>query len=140
VRSLGDEEAEKEPEDRNENGPDMAETKVAVREENDAEESRTTESGQSSVLQQLKINMLNAGAPTEEQTANEGFQVKHEGKRRAAKATVQTTLNLSMADEPGFIICKDCEILYNPLNEKDRKDHARRHAAVIRRKATETLR
>jgi hypothetical protein len=52
----------------------------------------------------------------------------------STKAKVQTTLSLSVGNEPGFRICKDCNMLYNPLNEKDRKDHAREHAASSRRK------
>lgn len=99
-----------------------------------AEESDTIELGQSSVLHELRSSLLNAGAPTSGETGEGGFQVKHGAKRRTRKATVQTTLNLSMADEPVFTICKECEILYNPLNEKDRRDHAKQHAAALRRK------
>lgn len=44
---------------------------------------------------------------------------------------VQTTLSLS-AQELAFTLCGECGILYNPLNERDRKDHARRHAAHLR--------
>lgn len=48
------------------------------------------------------------------------------------KEMVQTVLSLSINKDPGIIICKDCGILYNPLNEKDRKEHKRRHAAHVR--------
>lgn len=100
----------------------------------DAEEPDTVELGHSSVLHELKSSLLNAGTPTSGETAEGGFKVKHEAKQRTRKVTVQTTLNLSMADEPVFTICKECEILYNPLNEKDRRDHAKQHAAALRRK------
>lgn len=59
---------------------------------------------------------------------------KRRARWRANQAKVQTTLSLSLKDEPGFRICNDCGMLYNPLNEKDRKDHARRHAASLRKR------
>lgn len=97
-------------------------------------EQTTADYGHTSALHELRSNLLNSAIPADRQTAEAGFQVKHAAKRRPRKATVQTTLNLSLADEPGFTICKECEMLYNPLNEKDRKDHTRRHAAAMRRK------
>ncbi|KAK4192313.1 hypothetical protein QBC35DRAFT_246489 [Podospora australis] len=53
-------------------------------------------------------------------------------RKQKAKEMVQTVLSLSVNKDPGIIICKDCGILYNPLNEKDRKEHKRRHAAHVR--------
>ncbi|KAK3305856.1 uncharacterized protein B0T15DRAFT_212655 [Chaetomium strumarium] len=55
-------------------------------------------------------------------------------KKKPAKDMTQTTLSLSIHKEPGFTICGACDILYNPLNEKDRREHNRRHAAHSRRK------
>ncbi|KAK3313267.1 hypothetical protein B0H66DRAFT_569897 [Apodospora peruviana] len=54
---------------------------------------------------------------------------------RPKKDMVQTTLSLAINPGPGFTICKECGILYNPLNEGDRKEHKRRHAAHIRSKS-----
>jgi hypothetical protein len=54
--------------------------------------------------------------------------------KRPARDMTQTTLSLSIHKEPGFTICGFCDILYNPLNEKDRRDHNRRHAAYSRNK------
>lgn len=54
--------------------------------------------------------------------------------RRPKKDLVQTTLSLAINPGPGFTICKDCGILYNPLNENDRTEHKRRHAAHVRSK------
>lgn len=68
----------------------------------------------------------------ERKATGDGTKVKQAAKRKATRATVQTTLALS--DDPAFTICNDCEMLYNPLNERDRKDHARRHAAAVRKK------
>ncbi|KAK4198835.1 hypothetical protein QBC40DRAFT_283115 [Triangularia verruculosa] len=58
------------------------------------------------------------------------------GERKRAplkqKQMVQTVLNLSINRDPGILICKDCGVLYNPLNEQDRKEHKRQHAAHVR--------
>jgi hypothetical protein len=110
-----------------------------VAEKDDAEESSTAMSRPSSVLQELKPSLLNSSIIQSEAPAESGFKVKHEAKRRARKPTVQTTLNLSLADEPGFTICKECDMLYNPLNEKDRRDHKKQHAAALRKKGGVTL-
>lgn len=104
----------------------------ADQEDGDGAEPNIVSLGHSPVLQELQCSLLNSGIPASGCTAERGFKVKHEAKRRPRKATVQTTLNLSPADDPGFTICKDCGMLYNPLNEKDRKDHAKQHAAVMR--------
>jgi hypothetical protein len=55
-------------------------------------------------------------------------------RKRSAREMTQTTLNLSIHKEPGFTICSVCDLLYNPLNEKDRKEHKRLHAAFLRNK------
>jgi hypothetical protein len=109
-----------------------------VTEEKDAQKTNLIDLGYSSVLHELKSSLLNSGIPPNGHTAESGFKVKHEAKRRARKPTIQTTLNLS-GDEPGFTICKECEMLYNPLNEKDRKDHAKQHAIAMRRKGGVTV-
>jgi hypothetical protein len=59
--------------------------------------------------------------------------------KRPAKDMTQTTLSLSVHKEPGFTMCSVCDILYNPLNEKDRREHNRRHAAFSRNKKRRAL-
>ncbi|KAK3937159.1 hypothetical protein QBC46DRAFT_393410 [Diplogelasinospora grovesii] len=54
-------------------------------------------------------------------------------KKRQKKEMMQMTLNVSRTTDPGFTLCKDCGILYNHLNQKDRQEHSRRHAAWVRR-------
>ncbi|KAI1344447.1 hypothetical protein F5Y15DRAFT_366619 [Xylariaceae sp. FL0016] len=68
---------------------------------------------------------------------DKGLSRPETGTRRCGKktskatkvATVQTTLSLSITDQ-GFTECKECNMLYNPLHEKDARLHARRHAAL----------
>ena len=62
---------------------------------------------------------------------------KRPGKLPARDMT-QTTLSLSIQKESCFTICAVCDILYNPLNEKDRKEHNRRHAAYARKQKRST--
>lgn len=50
---------------------------------------------------------------------------------RAEPAMVQQTLSLSIS-ETGFTECRECSMLYNPLHEKDRRFHARQHAAILK--------
>jgi hypothetical protein len=57
--------------------------------------------------------------------------------KKPAKDMMQTTLNLSIHKDSSFKICAVCDLLYNPLNEKDRKEHNRRHAAALRSKRKE---
>jgi hypothetical protein len=57
--------------------------------------------------------------------------------KRQTKERVQMTLSLAINPGPGFTVCKDCGILYNPLNEKDRKEHKKQHAAHVRAKLKE---
>ncbi|KAH6623640.1 Phophatidylserine decarboxylase-domain-containing protein [Chaetomium tenue] len=55
--------------------------------------------------------------------ADGGSKIKKRLDKRPAKDMTQTTLSLSVHKEPGFTMCSVCDILYNPLNEKDRKEH-----------------
>jgi len=81
-------------------------------------------------------------------TAAEGTSgSKRPEERRAAKlgeagakssktaqiAKVQTTL--SLGSKPGFVECKECNTVYNPLNRKDVKHHNKRHTLVGRKQA-----
>ncbi len=61
-------------------------------------------------------------------------RAKRPTQKRQRRDMTQTTLSLSIQKEPGFTICGVCDILYNPLNEKDRREHNRRHAAYSRNK------
>ncbi|KAK4161910.1 hypothetical protein QBC43DRAFT_322996 [Cladorrhinum sp. PSN259] len=54
--------------------------------------------------------------------------------KKERKELVQTVLSLSINKEPGFLICNECGILYNPLNGEDRKEHGRRHKAFLKEK------
>jgi hypothetical protein len=58
--------------------------------------------------------------------------------KRPPRDMTQTTLSLSIQKESCFTICAVCDILYNPLNEKDRKEHNRRHAAYTRKQKQST--
>jgi len=57
---------------------------------------------------------------------------KRATQKRSTRDMTQTTLSLSIQKEPGFTVCGVCDLLYNPLNEKDRREHNRRHAAYSR--------
>ncbi|KAB5542457.1 hypothetical protein GE09DRAFT_243070 [Coniochaeta sp. 2T2.1] len=118
-------------------GNEQEETDVQATTEEGDKKNSLAKPAHPSVSQELHSALLNSAGASDSQTPQDGLKAKHEGKRRVPKATVQTTLNIS--DKPGFTICKDCDMLYNPLNEKDRKDHARRHAATMRRKAKSTV-
>ncbi|CAK7225739.1 hypothetical protein SBRCBS47491_005991 [Sporothrix bragantina] len=56
-------------------------------------------------------------------------------KKAAGIPSVQTTLSLAIAggDSASVKECKECNILYNTLHEKDAKFHARYHASVCRK-------
>ncbi|KAI1801258.1 hypothetical protein F4811DRAFT_469222 [Daldinia bambusicola] len=62
---------------------------------------------------------------------------KHERsmKKTSKVTTVQTTLSLSIEDK-GFVECKECDMLYNPLHKEDAKYHAKRHAAILQAKSS----
>ncbi|KAI5923019.1 hypothetical protein F4810DRAFT_234322 [Camillea tinctor] len=59
---------------------------------------------------------------------------RSEAGKRGKTTTVQTTLSLSLTDT-GFVECQECNMIYNPIHEKDAKDHARVHAALQRAKS-----
>ncbi|KAI8959157.1 hypothetical protein F5Y11DRAFT_13825 [Daldinia sp. FL1419] len=58
---------------------------------------------------------------------------RQDTKKTSKSAIVQTTLSLSVEDK-GFIECKQCNMLYNPLHKQDAKCHSRRHAAMVKAK------
>jgi hypothetical protein len=60
-------------------------------------------------------------------------QKRRQRRKQDKKELVQTTLSLSINRDSGYVVCKDCGLLYNPVHEKDRKEHAREHAAHQRR-------
>ncbi|KAK4124447.1 hypothetical protein N657DRAFT_571804 [Parathielavia appendiculata] len=66
------------------------------------------------------------------------MKTKKQPGKRPARDMTQTTLSLSINKEPGFTICGVCDILYNPLNEKDKREHSRRHAAYSRKRRRAT--
>ncbi|KAB5536194.1 hypothetical protein GE09DRAFT_343116 [Coniochaeta sp. 2T2.1] len=118
-------------------GNEQEEPNVQATTEEGDEKKSLAKRAHSSVLQELHSCLLNSAGATDGRTLPDGLEKKNESKRRVQKAAVQTTLNIS--DKPGFTICKDCDMLYNPLNEKDKKDHARQHAAAMRRQAKSTV-
>lgn len=75
-------------------------------------------------------------------TTSSSKQLAAQKKRPAktpTKEMVQTTLSLAIGEsKPQFIVCKECSMLYNHLNDKDRRDHKRVHAAYVRSKNKET--
>lgn len=85
-----------------------------------------------SALSEVPPNTLDRRGGLESSPKDEGETIKKSLRKRPARELTQTTLSLSLQKEPGFTICSVCDILYNPLNEKDRKEHNRRHAAFSR--------
>ncbi|AEO67949.1 uncharacterized protein THITE_2089449 [Thermothielavioides terrestris NRRL 8126] len=86
-----------------------------------------------SALSEVAVNRRDhPGAGPGGALANGSAGSKKRAGKRAAKDMTQTTLSLSVQKEPGFTMCGVCDILYNPLNEKDRREHNRRHAARCR--------
>ena len=85
-----------------------------------------------SALSELLSKALGARAAAEDPGA--GKKEKNQHKKRPKKELVQATLNLSTRPGPRFTLCKSCGLLYNHLNDKDRKTHARQHAAYTRSK------
>ncbi|KAL2134348.1 hypothetical protein VTI74DRAFT_403 [Chaetomium olivicolor] len=81
-------------------------------------------------LSEVAFNPLQGGPSGA--LADRSMKNKQLLEKRTAKDLMQTTLSLSVQKEPGFTICSVCDILYNPLNEKDRREHSRRHAAFSR--------
>ncbi|KAI1763113.1 hypothetical protein GGR53DRAFT_386050 [Hypoxylon sp. FL1150] len=83
-----------------------------------------------------KVVLSDTSADTLNQAISRRKKRLDAGKRgRGSKsAVVQTTLSLS-AQEKGFVECKDCNMLYNPLHKQDAKCHASRHAAMLKAKS-----
>lgn len=87
-----------------------------------------------SALGEVAVNVLRHESGRGSAAANPSTRNKRRPGKRPAKDMTQTTLSLSVHKEPGFTICGVCDILYNPLNEKDRREHSRRHAAYSRQR------
>jgi hypothetical protein len=74
----------------------------------------------------------------ETKRANGGKRGVLEERRRkkpAKKALVQTALNLAIGPGSGVKLCKEFGVLFNPMNEKDKKEHKKEHAAYLRSKS-----
>jgi hypothetical protein len=84
-------------------------------------------------LSEVPANTLEHDGPAGS-SGDGGTRTKKRPDKRPARDMTQTTLSLSVHKEPGFTMCGVCDILYNPLNEKDRREHNRRHAAFSRSK------
>ncbi|KAK5661785.1 hypothetical protein OQA88_9886 [Cercophora sp. LCS_1] len=104
---------------------------------NDESDCKSDGGSRHTALTETESNTLNKiQHPDRHSKENTGLGEKT--KRKAKRCTaemVQTTLNLAINPGPGFTVCKECGILYNPRNEKDRKEHKKRHAAHVRKKA-----
>ena len=90
-------------------------------------------------MNEISLNTFNqkpSGADKQEPSHEVRKKKKRPEKR--PKEMVQTVLSLSVNKEPGFLICKECGILYNPLNGEDRKEHRRRHSAWVKGKGKGT--
>lgn len=91
-----------------------------------------------SALCEVAVNTLHARAESASAAADNKDTKRNKPREGRRRSMTQTTLSLSINKEPGFTICRVCDILYNPLNEKDRKEHARRHAAYVSRSKGKT--
>ncbi|KAK3947333.1 hypothetical protein QBC32DRAFT_91216 [Pseudoneurospora amorphoporcata] len=81
------------------------------------------------------IGTPSASSQTEPDSKQSVGKKKRAAKTPPTKEMVQTTLSLAIGEpKPQFIVCKECSMLYNHLNDKDRRDHKRVHAAYIRSK------
>lgn len=87
-----------------------------------------------SALGDISVNVLDCGTRSASVTSEHGAGGKKPSEKRSAREMTQTILSLSVHKDSAFTICAVCDILYNPLNEKDRKEHKRRHAAYSRTK------
>ncbi|KAI1812845.1 hypothetical protein GGS20DRAFT_516547 [Poronia punctata] len=86
------------------------------------------------VLSETTINSLNqAVATTEPSTRSKENRSAEKVKKETKKASVQTTLSLSMRDT-AYTECKECGMLYNHLDKADTKYHARHHTAILKEK------
>lgn len=88
-----------------------------------------------STLGGIAAGSLNRGNRSAGDRAEQGHGVRKPPRKRSARDMMQTTLSLSVHKDPGFTVCTVCDILYNPFNEKDRREHRRRHAAYSRTKS-----
>jgi len=77
-----------------------------------------------------------AKLPKRQGAAKEAHAKNKKGKTAGTTPRLQTTL--SLGPKPGFVECKECEIVYNPLNRKDVGHHNKRHALAGRRQAKAT--
>ncbi len=65
--------------------------------------------------------------------ADAGRKEARRKKRSVKPPSIQTVLDLST--KPVITECKVCDILYNPLNEKDIKFHTKWHAVACKKAA-----
>lgn len=116
--------------------------KGVLDEDNDAPQSCRAESSEHhGVLEEVALNVLNQTASSFGATVKQYSREKKKKpiRGRSTKDMVQTTLSLGINPGPGYTVCRDCGMLYNPLNEKDRVDHRRQHAAYVRGKSKAKL-
>jgi hypothetical protein len=88
-------------------------------------------------LNEMVVNTVNHQDEALSELAD-GKRGKTRPGKRPPRDMTQTTLSLSIQKESCFTVCAVCDILYNPLNEKDRKEHNRRHAAYARKQKRAT--
>jgi hypothetical protein len=104
--------------------------------ENAREQVEAKAETQCDALRDVKTESLNAStAGNATQRTTDGVKKKMPWRKNGKKGLVQTTLNVRINPGPGYTICKECELLYNPLNETDKKDHVRTHAAWKRKQS-----
>ncbi|KAK1753045.1 hypothetical protein QBC47DRAFT_387602 [Echria macrotheca] len=96
-----------------------------------ARHARTNGQDDRGVLRELSPDRLNGIPKPPDHGDKRG---KKRLKRQSTKDMKQTTLSLAIDPKPGFTICRECDVLYNPLNESDRQEHKKRHAAYLRKK------
>jgi len=108
-------------------------------EHNDALLSCRTETGEPyGVLEEVTHNALDQMASSCGGTFRQYLgekKKKNPIRRRSTKDMVQTTLSLGINPGPGYTVCRDCGMLYNPMNEKDRVDHRRQHVAHVKERS-----
>ncbi|KAK6076556.1 hypothetical protein SCUP515_05385 [Seiridium cupressi] len=85
------------------------------------------------VLQIASTNTLNQKHRMEIYKSDAEKQGGAKKQKPNKKATVQTTLSLSLTEKQ-FVECTECNMLYNPYHEKDAKMHKKRHATVLKSK------
>ncbi|KAH8668747.1 hypothetical protein BX600DRAFT_262482 [Xylariales sp. PMI_506] len=93
------------------------------------------------VLQDISINIVNQDQRDREATAVKsglapgatGREGTRKMKRPQRTKAIQTTLSLSLSEKQ-FTECEECKMLFNPYHDKDVKLHARRHAAMVKKR------